>query len=550
MPSMSPPKLCTMIAAAGLAIAASPALATPEIEVIFTKIAGHPTSIVPGAVDPSGAPVVTEFRAMEDLVLSPDGSRWVIKGRNQMATESDTMLLMGSGLNGEVFAQEARPIPGGAAGEVFDFFGSGTGRFNSLNQFAYSARARGGAASTFQKVLVWSPPPTSTHILAFQMGDLINGLQTTGGVPGAGFFGNSVGSIHILNDGVIGSQDSTITGISSLYRPAIMYDNNAFLQNRNETHTFLGLDGITVERFGPQLSGIGGGPAANSFYTAADGTGYIVRGGLADYPSSLHQALIVSGRVMAQQGRELPGTTLIVNTIIDGDMAENGDWVARGTIDGGGVWAMYNGTVVAFTGSPVTPGGGEVWGDSFASIHCNAVGDWVLVGNTNLGPAIDAVVVVNGQFILLREGDEVNLTGPGITSGVFIGQGNNTLAAFASNMTKIGNDRMVYFVANIRDGLGNNYNLANFGSPNALMRKSAGEPPVGPCYANCDGSTIQPILNVDDFTCFINEFAQAQTLPQHQQITAYANCDGSTIAPVLNVDDFTCFINEFAQGCP
>jgi hypothetical protein len=71
-----------------------------------------------------------------------------------------------------------------------------------------------------------------------------------------------------------------------------------------------------------------------------------------------------------------------------------------------------------------------------------------------------------------------------------------------------------------------------------------------PCYANCDGSTIQPILNVDDFTCFINEFAQAQTLPQPQQITHYANCDGSTIAPVLNVDDFTCFINEFAQGCP
>lgn len=70
------------------------------------------------------------------------------------------------------------------------------------------------------------------------------------------------------------------------------------------------------------------------------------------------------------------------------------------------------------------------------------------------------------------------------------------------------------------------------------------------CYANCDGSTTQPVLNVDDFTCFINEFAAAQSLPHHEQVSHYANCDGSTSAPVLNVDDFTCFINAFAAGCP
>jgi hypothetical protein len=69
------------------------------------------------------------------------------------------------------------------------------------------------------------------------------------------------------------------------------------------------------------------------------------------------------------------------------------------------------------------------------------------------------------------------------------------------------------------------------------------------CYANCDGSTTAPILNVEDFTCFINEFAAASQLPHEQQLTHYANCDQSTTAPVLNVEDFTCFINKFAQGC-
>ena len=28
-----------------------------------------------------------------------------------------------------------------------------------------------------------------------------------------------------------------------------------------------------------------------------------------------------------------------------------------------------------------------------------------------------------------------------------------------------------------------------------------------PCYANCDGSTIAPILNVNDFICFQTKFA-------------------------------------------
>ncbi|MBL9032620.1 MAG: immunoglobulin domain-containing protein [Phycisphaerae bacterium] len=60
------------------------------------------------------------------------------------------------------------------------------------------------------------------------------------------------------------------------------------------------------------------------------------------------------------------------------------------------------------------------------------------------------------------------------------------------------------------------------------------------CYPNCDGSTVAPILNVNDFTCFLNKFAANDT---------YANCDGSTTAPVLNVNDFTCFLNKFAAGC-
>jgi hypothetical protein len=61
-----------------------------------------------------------------------------------------------------------------------------------------------------------------------------------------------------------------------------------------------------------------------------------------------------------------------------------------------------------------------------------------------------------------------------------------------------------------------------------------------PCYANCDGSTLAPVLNVADFSCFLQRFAAGDP---------YANCDGSTQPPLLNVADFACFLGQFAAGC-
>ncbi|MEX2217549.1 MAG: galactose oxidase-like domain-containing protein [Phycisphaerales bacterium] len=61
------------------------------------------------------------------------------------------------------------------------------------------------------------------------------------------------------------------------------------------------------------------------------------------------------------------------------------------------------------------------------------------------------------------------------------------------------------------------------------------------CYANCDQSTTAPVLNVQDFGCFLARYAAGE---------AYANCDNSTTAPVLNVQDFGCFLTRYAGGCP
>ena len=57
------------------------------------------------------------------------------------------------------------------------------------------------------------------------------------------------------------------------------------------------------------------------------------------------------------------------------------------------------------------------------------------------------------------------------------------------------------------------------------------------CYVNCDLSTKAPTLNVNDFMCFLNMYAQRDP---------YADC---TTDGVQNVADFLCFMNRFAAGC-
>jgi hypothetical protein len=63
---------------------------------------------------------------------------------------------------------------------------------------------------------------------------------------------------------------------------------------------------------------------------------------------------------------------------------------------------------------------------------------------------------------------------------------------------------------------------------------------AGGCYANCDGSSGNPLLTANDFQCFLNKYAANDT---------YANCDGSTGNPLLTANDFQCFLNKYAAGC-
>jgi hypothetical protein len=111
------------------------------------------------------------------------------------------------------------------------------------------------------------------------------------------------------------------------------------------------------------------------------------------------------------------------------------------------------------------------------------------------------------------------------------------VAGFRDRTAEVGNGAIVQPVSLGEDAGGELYILSFSGG--TIHRIAAAEGQAG-CYANCDGSSLAPALNVADFTCFLQRFAAADP---------YANCDDSTSPPTLNVADFTCFLQRFAQ-CP
>jgi hypothetical protein len=228
-------------------------------------------------------------------------------------------------------------------------------------------------------------------------------------------------------------------------------------------------------------------------------------------------------------------TTEIVNIDLNGSLpagwSASGLWhisstcAPSGTPCAGTSWAYYGqdstctfnsgaintGTLTAapIVLPSVPPGG------SISLTYCSAL------VTENLSPYDAATVLVNGAELdhasdsAAWETRTVNLTS-------YAGQ-SITLGFKFDTVDNINNDFRGWHVDNIR------ISASGVGCTSTS------------CYANCDGSTTAPILNVNDFICFNNLYAAGDSR---------ANCDGSTVAPVLNVNDFTCFTNKYAVGCP
>ncbi len=458
--------------AAALLLAAPPASAQ-NIEVLYSKIDVSPTSDTPWTLDLTGAPAPSKWRSIDDFAVSHDGSTWVLKGSNRLSADETNMLVMGSAggspLLASNLAQEGQPVPTEAPGVLWDFFDSiQPVAFDSTGNMAMSGRSKGPPTGQRERIMkrtsagVWS--------VVLREGDPLVGLTDTPATSaGDEALGNSVSSVHLLDDGRVGYVVTPIQNCSSFNYPAFLHDNTGFLQTGAST-----LVGGEVWD-GMDLGDSGGTP---------DGTSYYIQGDTTNTDTAADDVFTVNNTIVMQEGQPVVAGGPIYADTFQANMAASGDWIARGDDPANDDWLVMNGLLLAKTGDSVE-GGVELYADSFAACTVNSAGDWALIATTdNPDAARDEVLVVNG-VVLVREGDPVDLDGNGsFDDGVFIGDGTPTSSAFAPNDLAVTTSGMVYFIGRLNDGMGNDLNDAGFSTPDAFLRVQAN---VGPGQSYCFG---------------------------------------------------------------
>jgi hypothetical protein len=204
--------------------------------------------------------------------------------------------------------------------------------------------------------------------------------------------------------------------------------------------------------------------ASERFVVSANGSSTLYKGDL-NVTTTSDDFIAYNGRIVAQEGALIPGTSLTANVgVISGDagsqqLSANGSHYAFrvALADGSAATAtdvvVKNNVVVAATDLPIFSGATEIYDDApfSTTFFINAVdnlGNYVVGGTTNGDVNKNAVLVYNNTSIVARENDAVDLDGNGVLDdGVFID-------TFGNDDSFLTDDGRYFFVASLRDTAG------------------------------------------------------------------------------------------------
>lgn len=421
-------------------VAGGPSLALPGavaagsdfvIEVLLTNVPGAPGNVVPGLnvpFKPSGGD-----SSFDRVYGSPNGN-WIITALADLDTDLDEVLIV----NGVMVQQEGMPAPWLAGVETSGSFDTQCD-VNDAGDFTFATNVSGDVGR--DEFIVTNVG--GTWGFAAREGDPIPG------VPPGELYGFFLESPVILANGGSGFAADFIDGApSSTEDEILMLDGTVLLR-----------EGISVP------PGQAGGLTdrvqnfdLSRFFATAAGDHWLVQADL-DGSSSVDDVVIVDGTVVIQEGAIIPGSGFPnpVDTlgVVGSYMDEGGNWFARGDNDMTNLdWVVRNGTVIAQTDAPIFPGSVESYDDAFFTpcffLHVgNANGDWVIGGMTdNPDRDRDGVLVLNGQEVILRESDSIDLDGNGMfDDDAFI----DTIESGEVHLSDTGE---LIVVVNVKDGLG------------------------------------------------------------------------------------------------
>jgi hypothetical protein len=462
---------CVKLAMAGV-LGVTATASAADLELIYSEIATSPTSVAPGALDLAGQPMTALFTAINALSVRVETDEWVVRGITDAGSDLANILIRGTGSSGTMWIQEGQPLQGGGdVGELYDFFDTPPVSWNASGIIGYSFRARGGAVTTDnEKVATFDG---TSHNIFLQQGDALSGLQGACTNP---TLGNSVGGVQMLDKGAVAFGNTPITGCHSSLYPALFHNNSAVMQN--------GITDVTVNNIGEEtIESFGFDDAAFTL----DGMHYATRAITNNPLATEDLILLIDTTAAMREGTAVTkGSGIILADIFDTTYAPNGDLYVRGDDPSDNDWAVRNGGLIAVTGETITASATELWGNAIGTFTGNSNGDFIVIGNTNNADTnLDSVIVLNGEEVVVREGDPVDVNGNGkFDDDAFI----SSFTAFHAYLT---DDLVLYFLCSLRDGAGTNLQ-------NAFIRADLA--PAVPCLADVDDTGA---VDVDDLVAVI-----------------------------------------------
>ncbi|HLP85330.1 MAG TPA: hypothetical protein VK157_13355 [Phycisphaerales bacterium] len=230
-------------------------------------------------------------------------------------------------------------------------------------------------------------------------------------------FAATRGSVQLSDSGAV-SFYHTLIGVPTTLDTALFINNGATVVAQEGTTVPTGQAGgasEVYETFSATTVQLG-------FYTDATQTNWICAANLTGATTG-DNVVVVNNDVKLQEGQIIAGssfTSPVGTSFRAVRMEPEGTWFASGANADGSDYVVKDGTVIAATGEPIFTGATETWGDtSFAATffaHAASPNGSYIVGGVTSGASdlADAVLVLNGETVIARENDPIDLNGDGI----------------------------------------------------------------------------------------------------------------------------------------
>ncbi|MEM7807060.1 MAG: hypothetical protein AAF561_03000 [Planctomycetota bacterium] len=431
------------------AIAIAAATAAPAVaqvpSALVSTVPGAASSVIPGRTE--------SFANLDRPVFSPGREFYGFLGENSSGTSIGEDLYAIGNTDGSGLTVVAEELVTTIGGVVVDVLGERNFGIADSGMFGIEALIDTGSFNDDDLLVEaqYVPGVAPTYTVVFEEGvTAIPGIPggiydgASGPSYGTGGFGGAFSSIDgvptsgdtaaVTGNGstvIVREGETAVTGATAPGAPAGIYTSISFAGHRGD-----GTNGVGRTRIDP-----------------TDG-------------SSTVDVLVCNGEVALYQGQALPG--LGGDGVLDGFYStaaiqpDGGFLQIVDTADGAAGIVDETGTILATTGDGLFAQDVATSSSAadFFSANEDAAGN-LLVGGFEVGTE-DAIWVYNGQ-IILREGDQVDITGDGVPDDAFVAV-NSLFSASLDNITLDGAfivDESTAIVGTaLNDGAGNEIGLA------------------------------------------------------------------------------------------